>query len=216
MKRYFKTFRRIAWCAALLSLNAAVAAPSRAESSRVVSVEEHWELRISQPDSDRSAPQTTMVMSPTNNLEGVHYLFTLNHSTVPEYAPGGIQVQVWNGGELLQSKVAHDGITLDHGDEVVHWVQRISLQDGHLAFRLVDGHSETWGSFGGDGLSLSASTSLQSLNGYRPGLSLTESQVGYAENRVVSLVLTKLVWVTEDGEVHEQNAPIPVDTSLDD
>lgn len=216
MKRYFKTFRRIAWCAALLSLNAAVAAPSRAESSRVVSVEEHWELRISQPDSDRSAPQTTMVMSPTNNLEGVHYLFTLNHSTVPEYAPGGIQVQVWNGGELLQSKVAHDGITLGHDDEVVHWVQRISLQDGHLAFRLVDGHSETWGSFGGDGLSLSASTSLQSLNGYRPGLSLTESQVGYAENRVVSLVLTKLVWVTEDGEVHEQNAPIPVDTSLDD
>jgi hypothetical protein len=216
MKRYFKTFRRIAWCAALLSLNAAVAAPSRAESSRVVSVEEHWELRISQPDSDRSAPQTTMVMSPTNNLEGVHYLFTLNHSTVPEYAPGGMQVQVWNGGELLQSKVAHDGITLDHDDEVVHWVQRISLQDGHLAFRLVDGHSETWGSFGGDGLSLSASTSLQSLNGYRPGLSLTESQVGYAENRVVSLVLTKLVWVTEDGEVHEQNAPIPVDTSLDD
>jgi hypothetical protein len=40
--------------------------------------------------------------------------------------------------------------------------------------------------------------------------------VGYAENRVVSLVLTKLVWVTEDGQVHEQNAPIPVDTSLDD
>jgi hypothetical protein len=47
-------------------------------------------------------------------------------------------------------------------------------------------------------------------------VSITESQVGYAENRVTSLVLKKLVWVLEDGTVHEQNAPIPVDTSLDD
>ena len=54
------------------------------------------------------------------------------------------------------------------------------------------------------------------LNTYRPAVSLTESQVGYAENRVVSLVLKKLVWTTEDGQVHEQNAPIPIDTSLDE
>jgi hypothetical protein len=53
------------------------------------------------------------------------------------------------------------------------------------------------------------------LNGYRPAVSLTESQVSYAENRVISLTLTKLVWVTDDGEIHEMNAPIALDTSLD-
>jgi hypothetical protein len=52
------------------------------------------------------------------------------------------------------------------------------------------------------------------LNSYRPAVSLGESQVSYAENRVGSLVLTKLVWVTEDGTVHEQNAPIPIDTTV--
>ena len=108
-----------------------------------------------------------------------------------------------------------DVAALDHSNEVIHWTQRLSLNDGHLTFRVLDGESETWGTFGGDDLSLSLSTSLTALNGYRPSVSLSESQVGYAENRVVSLTLTKLVWVTEDGEVHEQNAPIPIDTSLD-
>jgi hypothetical protein len=181
-----------------------------------VSVEEHWELQVSQPDVDRSAPQTTMVMSPTAELDGVHFIFTLNHSTVPEYAAGGVQVQLWDGEELLESHATHDGDALDHSDETITWVQRVSLEDGHLSFRVVNGQSESWGSFGGDSLSLNVATSLTALNSYRPGVSITESQVGYAENRVVSLVLTKLVWVTEDGQMHEQNAPIPVDTSLDD
>ena len=104
----------------------------------------------------------------------------------------------------------------DHSNETIHWVQRISLQDGTLTFQVRDGESETWGTFGGDDLSLDASTSLTALNAYRPSVSLSESQVGYAENRVVSLTLTKLVWITEDGDVHEQNAPIPIDTSLDE
>src|SRR5437868_1130563 len=73
------------------------AAPAAAESSRVVAVEEHWELQLGQPDADRSAPQTTMVISPTGDLTGTHFLFTLNHSTVPNYQPGGMQVQAWNG-----------------------------------------------------------------------------------------------------------------------
>jgi hypothetical protein len=56
---------------------------------------------------------------------------------------------------------------------------------------------------------------LSSLNGYRPAVSLSESQVGFAENRVNSLVLKKLVWKTDDGQTHEQNAPIPIDTSFE-
>jgi hypothetical protein len=192
-----------------------VAAPARADSPRVVSIEEHWELRLAEPDPDRSAPQTTMVMSPTSDLGGSHFLFTLNHNTVPDYAPGGVQVQLWDGQEFVSSRSAHDDIALDRSEEVVTWTQKISLQDGQLSFQVRDGTSETWGQFGGDELSLSVASSLTSLNSYRPSVSLTESQVGYAQNRVGSLTLTKLVWVTDDGQIHEQNAPIPIDTSLD-
>ena len=84
------------------------------------------------------------------------------------------------------------------------WSQNISLQNGQLSFQVRDGNSETWGQFGGSDLSLTVATSLTSLNSYRPAVSLSESQVGYAQNRVGSLTLTKLVWVTDDGQVHEQ------------
>ena len=108
MTRQLRYLERTTKLMVLLGLGVFGAVPALAQSNRVVLVEEHWELRLGQPDSDRSAPQTTMVMSPTGNVEGVHFLFTLNHSTVPEYTPGGMQVQLWNGGELVQDKVGDD------------------------------------------------------------------------------------------------------------
>jgi hypothetical protein len=190
------------------------ATPSWGQSD-VVQIEEHWELRISQPDPDRSAPQTTMVMSPTGDLSGVHFLFTLNHVGVPAFEAGGLQVQLWDGVDLVDESVANETGTLHHNEEVIRWTQRLTLNEGTLDFRVVDGESESWDEFGGDDLSFSVPTALTRLNSYKPAVSLTESQVSYAENRVVSLILTKLVWVTDDGQVHEQNAPIPIDTSLD-
>jgi hypothetical protein len=189
---------------------------AKAESNRVILVEEHWTLELGEPDPDVSAPQTTMVMSPTANLNGVHFLFTLNHAAAPDYQPGGMQVQTWDGADLVEESVGNEEGSLQGENEVVHWVQRITLNDSTLTFEVRDGESETWNSFGGDDLTLHTETSLASLNGYRPAVSLAESQVNYAENRVGSLTLTKLVWMTEDGQVHELNAPISVDTSLDE
>jgi hypothetical protein len=177
-------------------------------------VEEHWELKLGQPDADRSAPQTTMVMSPTDSLDGVHFLFTLNHANAPDYAAGGVQIQAWDGSDLLGYDNDEEG-TLNHSDETVTWVQKMWLHDGSLNFKIINGQSETWSQFGNEDMLLSVPSSLTRLNAYRPAVSLTESQVNYAENRVISLTLTKLRWQTSDGVVHEQNAPIPLDTSLD-
>jgi hypothetical protein len=192
-----------------------IAAATALGQSKVVSVEEHWELQLSQPDSEVSAPQVTMVMSPKNDISGTHFLFTLNHVTLPEYQPGGMQVQAWDGDNSLEDKVANPLAALQSANETVRWTQKLSLENGTLTFQVVNGQSETWDTFGGDDLSVSVQSSLGALNSYRPSVSLSESQVGYAENRVTSLTLTKLVWVTEDGQVHEQNAPIPIDTSLE-
>ena len=92
----------------------------------------------------------------------------------------------------------------------------MTLEDDVLTFEVINGESNTWGTFGGGDLTFSVPTSLNKLNGYKPALSIGESQVSYAENRVTSLVLTKLKWVKENGQTFEQNAPIPVDTSLDE
>jgi hypothetical protein len=214
MWRNLRQFGGIAQLALVWGIVAFAATEVWAEESHVVAIEEHWELQLGQPDADTSAPQTTMVVSPDGDVDGVHFLFTLNHVSVPDYQPGGMQVQLWDGEQLIDSAAAGSG-TFSHDSEVVRWVHRLSLDDHTLHFQVLNGESETWGTFGGDDLALSEPTTLDSLNSYRPGFSLTESQVSYAENRVVSLTLTKLVWVTDDGQVHEMSAPIPLDTSLD-
>jgi hypothetical protein len=215
MTKYSKRFGTLTRKALLCGMAWFAAATAWADPPRVVSVEEHWELQIAQPDADSSAPQITMVMSPSGELAGSYFLFTLNHAAVPDYRSGGMQVQHWDGEALVDNHVSHENDELSNNDEVVTWVQRLSLEDGTLTFEVSAGDSETWGSFGGNDLTLTTPSSLTGLNAYRPAISLTESEVGFAENRVTSLTLKKLVWVTDDGEVHEQNAPIPIDTSLD-
>src|SRR3954470_12113540 len=146
---------------AILAVGVSVfaAATAIAESSKVVSVEEHWELQISQPDSERSAPQTTMVMSPNHDVTGMHFLFTLNHVTLPEYQPGGMQVQAWDGDNLSQEKAGSASAALQNSGETVRWTQRLSLHDATLTFQVADGQSETWSTFGGDDLSVSVPSS---------------------------------------------------------
>lgn len=216
MTSHLKTFLRLGLAVILGGAGVVAGAPVLAQSNKVVSVEEHWELQLSQPDSERSAPQVTMVMSPKHDVSGTHFLFTLNHVSLPDYQPGGMQVQAWDGDSLSDEKVGSTSAALQSTNETVRWTQKLSVHDGTLTFQIVDGQSETWNTFGGDDLSVSVQSSLEALNSYKPSVSLSESQVGYAENRVTSLTLMKLVWVTEDGQVHEQNAPIPIDTSLGD
>jgi hypothetical protein len=154
-------------------------------------------------------------MSPYPNLDDQYFAFTINHRSVPDFEPGGLQVQLWNGDEAIDAASFTAG-PLNQANDDVQWVQRLKVDDGTLSFEMVDGTSDSWGSFGGNGtLAFTSPTTLENLNGYRPAISLTESQVGYAGNRVQQLLLKKLVWVTDDGETHELLAPIDIDTDLD-
>lgn len=182
----------------------------------IVSIEEHWELSLGQPDAASSSPQVSMVMSPTGHLDGSFFVFTLNHHSYPDWIAGGLQVQFWNGEEIVDSKVGPQEATLHHADEVITWVQRTSIQDGNLSFTIMSGQSVTWGAFGDAGhLRFSVATELTNLNGYRPAVSLEESGVSFAGNRVRSLVLTKLRWTDASGNTYEMVAPIDVDADLD-
>lgn len=207
----------IAWQVGLCVVATLVALPAWAQSaSQILSIEEHWSLRVGEPEPDRSSPQTSMVMSPSGNLDGQYFLFTLNHRSVSDYEPGGMQVQLWEGDTPVSEQVGPAEGTLSVPNEEISWVQRLDLDGGVVKFQILNGSSQTWGAFGNTGvLKLTAPTALTSLNNYQPGISLTESEVGYAGNRVVSLTLDKLVWTTDDGEVHELIAPIDIDTDID-
>lgn len=189
--------------------------PATATAIEVVAIEEFWELNVGEPDAQRSAPQVTMVTSPVGSLDGIYFLFALNHQSHPEYAPGGMQVQLWNGGELVASHSSQEDQPLHHGDELVRWVQRTELKDGQLTFKIHSGESDSWGSFGGGSLKFSFPSDLSNLNGYLPAVAIEESGVNFAGNRVRSLTLTKLRWTDSNDQVYELNAPIDVDADLD-
>jgi hypothetical protein len=182
----------------------------------VVAIEEHWELSVGQPDAESSSPQVSMVMSPTRNLSDDYFVFTLNHHSDPAWIPGGMQVQHWNGQEIEGSRVGPHEAKLQESDEVIRWVQRIKLEDDSLVFEVVNGQSDSWGEFGGQGhLRFTLDTTRENLNDYRPSISLEESGVSFAGNRVRSLILRKLRWIDSEGQAHELNAPIDVDADLD-
>jgi len=202
-------------CSALAVGVAYFWAASALAETQIVEIEEHWELAIGEPDAAVSAPQATMVMSPHSDLDGQYFLFTINHRNVPSYEPGGLQVQLWNGDEAVTAE-SWGAAALDQASDTISWVERLKVEDGTLMFEVADGSSNAWGSFGGSGsLAISTPTSLENLNGYRPMISIQESQVGYAGNRVQRLLLKKLRWQTSDGEWHELQAPIDIDADLD-
>lgn len=189
--------------------------PATATAIEIVAIEEFWELNVGEPDAQRSAPQVTMVTSPVGSLDGLYFLFALNHQSHPEWAPGGMQVQLWNGGELVASHTSQEDESLHHGNELVRWIQRTELKDGQLVFKIHSGESDSWGSFGGDSLKFSFASELSNLNGYLPAVAIEESGVNFAGNRVRSLTLTKLRWTDSNDQVYELNAPIDVDADLD-
>lgn len=182
----------------------------------VVAIEEHWELIVGGPEVDRCAPQVSLVVSPNGDLHSDYFVFLMNHSTVPSFAAGGLQLQHWNGDTVVSTNISEHVGTLSYDQEVITWVQHMTLQNGTLKMDIQNGQSQTWGGFGqGSNLSLTVPTSLQRLNDYRPAVSLEESGIAFAGNRVSSLTLTKLRWTTSDGEVHELVAPIDIDADID-
>jgi hypothetical protein len=93
----------------------------------------------------------------------------------------------------------------------------MTLDGCKLVFEVVDASSESWGDFSGSGaLRLETATDLERLNGYRPAVSINESGIAYAGNRVSSLVLERIRWRYDgDEEWQEMVAPIDIDSDLD-
>jgi hypothetical protein len=126
-------------------------------------------------------------------------------------------VQRWEGGDsVANSGTGSVAEPLSQSEDTVSWTQRVTLHEGSITFEVTDGSCNSWGHFGNDGsLKLTSETSLDRLNGYKPAVSLGESQIGYADNRVHSLTLKKLVWLTDDGQTHQLSAPIDIHAGLD-
>ena len=173
------------------------------DGGTVVRVEEDWELVVSTPATSSNSPQITCAMSPVGSDDAAYMSFELNHQSQPEYGIGGLHLHAWNGEYLRGSVHSQAEVVCQTADEQVSWTQSMTLSAGTLTYAVSDGSSTTWGAFGTGELQLQVSTDLVNLNGYSIQHSLDSSGVGFGANRVASLKLKRVRYVTDAGVVIE-------------
>lgn len=187
----------------------------QADAIEIVKVEERWSVEVGQPNLVANAPQISMIMSPHADLDYDFFVFLINHRTQPSYAPGGSQVQLWDGDFVEDYRNHTNESPLNQDGEVITWTQVMSVDSGTVSFEVRDGSSQSWGGFGGQGLlKTSVTTGQSNLNTYSPVNSIQQSSIGFAGNRIVSLTLEQITWHLSDGRTYTQYAPIDIDTDL--
>lgn len=178
-----------------------------AQAVDIVRIEEDWELVVKEPDPSTQAPQVTCATSPVGDVDSVYAALTINHKTLPDFEAGGLQLQVWNGSsEVSSAKFPHDELLGTDG-ETVTWTLAMRVEGGQLHFDIPAGQSTTWGSLGQGNMSQSVPTDLTNLNGYDPSVSVANSGVGFAGNRVTSLKLKAVRAYSAEGLVSEDTNP---------
>lgn len=173
------------------SLLASLTCSLPASSQEIIRIEEHWELAITQADSQTNAPQVMMHLSPFGGDSDLHFELDLNHASLPEYSPGGFQVRAMQGDRLVSEARLLPGNRLDAQSELLTWVQIAQKQPTGWAFAVGFGNSATWGSFGGVETIVTLPGSELPIK-YSPEDSLASSGVIYAKNRVQRLTLRKV------------------------
>jgi hypothetical protein len=157
----------------------------------VTRVEEDWRVEFGTPDPETNAPQVTITISPSATLSGQYGVFELNHRTLPDYAAGGLQIQLWQG-ETPISYRSSSHTDVVHGDgDVVTFTTSMDVSGDNATFTVKNGNSQTWGTFSQSGwLNRTASCNWGNLDNYDPSASLINSRVGFASHRVRKLVRT--------------------------
>ncbi len=200
-------FWAVRWLAAAAIL-AATASTAWAEERSIVRIEEDWELVIGEPSPNSDAPQVICAISPLSDMNSYSATFVVNYHENPAFAAGGLQLQAWNGENLLASRRAPNQAVLATPGEVIRWTQVMKKTADGVEFEVLNGSSTTWGSFGGEGtLKLPIAAPIPDLNGYSLENSVKHSGVGYAGNRVQSLVLKRVRAYTDEGLLAEDANP---------
>lgn len=202
-------------CAAFAVVFGAMGGTVVSASEPIVRVEEDWTVEIGTPDPEKHAPQIVIVMSPTANLSSTYSLFELNHSSLPDYVAGGMQLQTWNGETNLDKRNSPHTAVLNNVDETLKLTMRMKIDNGVLQFEVVNGSSETWGPFGGQGyLKTNLSTGMTNLSGYSKTTSTKHSKIGFAKHRVKCLKRTAIRYYSTTGLVQTDSTVTVVHTHI--
>lgn len=180
----------------------------------IVRVEEDWGLVLNVPDDFVNSPQFHTVMSATSDTESFYAQVVWNYRETPDFAAGGLELQLWNGDDLSQTKSGRED-QLSMTTETVLWTQVLETNGGVLQFRVENGSSVTWGTFG-SGLQVTIPGGPPNLNNYSPEVSIRSSCVTYGTNRVDILAILSVRYYSASGLVAVDDTPKIVVYRFDD
>ncbi len=189
----------------LLALSSVTPAPAQFDgvaaapffTEPVLRIEEDWALVLNEPDGNVDSPQFHTVMSPYDDSEMFFAQVLWNYREVPDFIPGGVQLQSYYGDKLIQRRSMEYG-QLSTAAETITWTQSLSTDGALLSFEVNNGQSTTWGSFGRD-MRIDDDAGLKSLEGYSTDVTVRESGVTYGSNRVDSMSITQVRYYGASG-----------------
>lgn len=157
-------------------------------------IEEDWQIVLDTPDPATAGPQITTTMGPVSDGSSQFFIFNMNYRDQPEFKPGGLEIEIWMGKELINTLSKGTEQCSTNG-ETITWTQRMKITSGTITWAIDSGSSQTFGKFGqGQQLTLTSSfpTGLNSLSQYSPDTSVANSGVGWEANRVTSMTLLEV------------------------
>jgi len=173
--------------------------PNPLAGLNIVKIEEDWLLDIAEPDPNADCPQVVAVFGPSEPNTGTHANFELNHGTQPDFAEGGMQLQAWYGEYLIGYHSQFAPAEFNQAIERVTFTTQMRVRDNMLKLAILNGHSLTWGDFGGSSnLRIDMGTWRDNLNDWNAQHSIDNSRVSYGANRVNKFVRTEIRYYTRD------------------
>ena len=178
-------------------------------------IEEDWQVIVASPSPSESGPQITTTMSPEGDNARHFVAFNLNYRDTP-FRAGGLEVRAWSGKTLLRASasITHTQ-QLATDNETITWTQRISLRSGTIFYSIQNGHSTTWGSFGGTSpdyeltghLAAYFTCNLSDLSAYNPDYSSGQSDVGWQAQRVSQMRLLRVRYYADNVLIRTDSTP---------
>jgi len=193
----------IAFGAVLLAAPAAWSQEPAADP--IVRVEEDWVLILNSPNQNANSPQFHTLMSPFGDIDSYYAQVAWNYREIPEFLPGGLQLQAWNGETLIRTRAV--GTTqLSTAAETIFWTQALQTNGMALYFSILNGHSLTWGEFGRD-MMIHMDANLGDLSAYSTDVSVANACITYGSNRVNILAIVQVRYYSADGLAAVDSTP---------
>lgn len=180
-------------------LNTVPSAFADESTGQTMRIEEDWYIKIGTPDPDYDSPQITTVIAPSWTLWGKYAVFDMNCATQPDFSSGGVQIQLWQDDSIIQTASNNDWASMHMIDEEIRYTSAMSIENGNLVFEILNGSSESWGTFGNGELKLQTPTWRDHLNWYDPNFTTSNSRVGFASHRVRRFILERVRYFSADG-----------------